>query len=118
MNNEPQCFSYNKLKLKHFVRANGFVQQCQSELFCSGVRMARFKSSLAARPVDAWLAPLQRVRGHVGDDDIERITTQLLFDILEVAQRNRGAAACRRLAKLMAELGWTAVRVRGLTRGG
>ena len=26
--------------------------------------------------------------------------------------------ACRRLAKLMAELGWMAVRVRGLTRGG
>jgi hypothetical protein len=30
----------------------------------------------------------------------------------------RGAGACRRSAKLMAELGWKAVRVRGLTRGG
>ena len=28
------------------------------------------------------------------------------------------AGTCRRLAKLMAELGWMAVRVRGLTRGG
>ena len=54
----------------------------------------------------------------VGDDGIERITKQLLFDILEVPQRSRGAGACRRLAKLMAELGWMAVRVRGLTRGG
>jgi hypothetical protein len=35
-----------------------------------------------------------------------------------VPQRNRGAGACRRLAKVMAELGWMAVRVRGLTRGG
>jgi hypothetical protein len=33
-------------------------------------------------------------------------------------QRSRTAGTCRRLAKLMAELGWTAVRVRDLTRGG
>ena len=31
---------------------------------------------------------------------------------------NRTAGTYRRLAKLMAELGWTAVRVRDLTRGG
>jgi len=37
---------------------------------------------------------------------------------VEIPQRSRGAGACRRLAKLMTELGWTAVRVRGLTRGG
>jgi hypothetical protein len=62
---------------------------------------------------------LARVRGKIGDDGIERITTQLLFDILEVPQRSRGAGACRRLARLMAaDLGWTAVRVRDLTRGG
>jgi hypothetical protein len=67
---------------------------------------------------DPWRPPLERVRGKVGDDGIERITTQLLFDTLQVSQRSRGAGACRRLAKLMAELGWTAVRVRGLTRGG
>jgi hypothetical protein len=61
---------------------------------------------------------VERLHGKVGDDGVERITTQLLFDILKVPQRSRGAGACRRLAKLMAELGWTAVRVRGLTRGG
>ena len=31
---------------------------------------------------------------------------------------NRTAGTYRRIAKLMAELGWTAVRVRDLTRGG
>ena len=51
------------------------------------------------------------------DDGIERITTQTVFDILEIPQRNRSASACRRLAKLMTEVGWIAVRVRGLTRG-
>jgi hypothetical protein len=76
------------------------------------------QAKLAARNADPWRLPLERVRGQIGDDGIERITTQLLFDILGVPQRSRGAGACRRLAKLMAELGWMAVRVRGLTRGG
>ena len=76
------------------------------------------QAKLAALTADPWRLPLERVRGKIGDDGIERITTQLLFDILEVPQRSRGAGACRRLAKLMAELGWMAGRVRGLTRGG
>jgi hypothetical protein len=38
--------------------------------------------------------------------------------MLEVPQRSRTAGTYRRLAKLMAELGWTAVRVRDRTRGG
>jgi hypothetical protein len=67
---------------------------------------------------DPWRLPLERLRGKIGDDGIERISTQWAFDVLDVPQRSRGAGACRRLAKLMAELGWTAVRVRGLTRGG
>jgi hypothetical protein len=66
---------------------------------------------------DPWLAPLQRVRGKIGDDGIERISTQTLFDYLEVRQPNRGAGACRHLASVMRGLGWSSVRVRGLTRG-
>jgi hypothetical protein len=85
--------------------------------FMGRLRRAEAKFA-AAEIVDPWRLTLERVRGKVGDDGIERITTQLLFDILEVPQRSRGAGACRRLAKLMAELSWTAVRVRGLTRGG
>jgi hypothetical protein len=76
------------------------------------------RAEIAARNGDPWRLPLERVRGKVGDDGIERVTTQRLFDALEVPQRSRGAGAGRRLAKLMVELGWTAVRVRDLTRGG
>ena len=76
------------------------------------------QAELAARNADPWRLCLERARGQVSDDGIERTTTQILFDILEVPQRSRGAGACRRLAKLMADLGWMAVRVRGLTRGG
>ena len=62
-------------------------------------------------PADPWLAPLQRVRGKVEFDGQERVSSQTLLDMLEVPQRGR-------TAKLMAALGWTAVRVRDLTRGG
>jgi hypothetical protein len=85
-------------------------------LFLEALRQAR--AELDAQNGDPWRLPLERLHGKIGDDGIERITTQLLFDILEVPQRSRGAGACRRLAKQMSELGWMAVRVRGLTRGG
>jgi hypothetical protein len=75
-------------------------------------------AELASHPADPWLAPLQRVRGKVEFDGLERVSSQALLDMLEVPQRSRTAGTFRRLAKLMAELGWTAVRVRDLTRGG
>jgi hypothetical protein len=58
------------------------------------------------------------VRGTTGFDGLERVSSQTLLDLLEVPQRSRTAGTYRRLAKLMAELGWSAVRVRDLTRGG
>ena len=67
---------------------------------------------------DPWLAPLQRVRGKLEFDGSERVSSQTILDMLEVPQRSRTAGTYRRLAKLMAELDWTAVRVRDLTRGG
>jgi hypothetical protein len=81
-------------------------------------KLRQTQAEVIAQNADPWRLPLERVRGKIGDDGIERITTQQLFDILEVPQRSRGAGACRRLAKLMADLAWMAVRVRGLTRGG
>jgi hypothetical protein len=69
-------------------------------------------------PADPWLAPLQRVRGKVEFDGLERISTQNLMDIIGVAQRDRTAGTYRHLARLMAELGWTALRVRDLNGRG
>jgi hypothetical protein len=78
----------------------------------------RIASTAVERPADPWLAPLQRVRGKVELDGQERVSSQTLLDVLEVPQRSRTAGTYRRMAKLMAGLGWTAVRVRDLTRGG
>src|SRR5438552_2001117 len=78
----------------------------------------REESLAISCPSDPWLAPLQRVRGKVDFDGLERVSSQTLLDMLEVPQRSRTVGTYRRLAKLMAALGWTAVRVRDLTRGG
>jgi hypothetical protein len=72
----------------------------------------RAAAAEAAKPVDPWRLRLERVRGTTGFDGLERISTQKLTDTLEVPQRQRTAGSYRHLASLMAELGWTAVRVR------
>jgi hypothetical protein len=76
------------------------------------------KAELTARNVDPWQLPLERVRGKTDYDGLERVSSQTLLDMLQVPQRSRRAPVYRRVAKLMAELGWTAVRVRDLTCGG
>jgi hypothetical protein len=73
----------------------------------------------SAESVDPWRLTLERVRGRIDFfDRLERFSSQTLLDLLEVPQRSRTAGTFRRLSKLMTELGWSAVRVRDLTRGG
>ena len=74
--------------------------------------------ALTAETADPWRLTLERVRGKVAFDGLERISSQTLLDLLEIPQRDRTAGTFRRLSRTMAELGWTAVRVRDLTRGG
>jgi hypothetical protein len=68
--------------------------------------------------VDPWRFPLERVVGKTDFDGLNRVSSQTLLDLLEIPQPSRRAPVYRRVAKLMAELGWTAIRVRDLTRGG
>jgi hypothetical protein len=76
-------------------------------------------AEIAAKNTDhPWKLRLQRVGGKQDYDGLERVSTQSLLDLLEVPQDRRNAGTYRILTKLMTELGWTAVRVRGLTRGG
>jgi len=81
-------------------------------------RMREAQAEMAARRADPWRLRLERLRGKVGDDNVERIGTQAIFDALEVPQRNRGAGACKRLARLMRELKWSPIKARGLNQRG
>jgi hypothetical protein len=65
-----------------------------------------------------WRLRLERVRGKIDYDGVERISTQNVFDYLEIPQKAPTAAACRRLAKIMRELGWTSIKARGMTQSG
>lgn len=67
---------------------------------------------------DPWRIRLEKLKGRVWEDQIERIASQAIFDHLDVAPRMRTAQACRRLAKIMTELGWTPIRARGLNHSG
>ena len=84
--------------------------------FVQALRERRTKAALATQ--DAWLLPLGRVRGKISGDGIERVSTQALFDLLDVPQRVRSAGACRRLANLMRQMGWSSIKARGLTQDG
>jgi hypothetical protein len=66
----------------------------------------RVESLAAEQPADLWLVLLQRVRGKVEFDGLERVSSQTLLDMLEVPQRSRTAGTYRRLGGIMAELGW------------
>ena len=86
------------------MRALSFRERCREEAD---------KSAAAAESVDPWRLTLERVRGKLDFfDRLERVSSQTLLDLLEVPQRQRTAGTYRRLAKVMAQLGWSAVRVR------
>jgi hypothetical protein len=81
-------------------------------------RLRREKSQMLARSADPWRLRLERARGKTSYDGVERLSTQDVFDLLEVPQRARTAGACRRLATLMRELGWTPIKTRCLGQSG
>src|SRR5262249_28322182 len=66
----------------------------------SNATIFRYPARKADQP---WKLRLERMRGKIDYDGLERS----LFGVLEVPQRSRTAGACRRLAAVMTELGWT-----------
>ena len=44
-------------------------------------KLKQGRDEMLARAVDPWHLRLERVRGKVGDDGIERVPTQTLFDV-------------------------------------
>jgi hypothetical protein len=79
--------------------------------------LEKAKAQAHAQAADAWSIRFERVKGKVSFDGIERVTTQALFDILDVPQRGRTSGACKRLAAVMRAQGWSPIKARGLTSG-
>lgn len=81
-------------------------------------RLEQARAEMLARDAEPWRLPLERLHGKDSGDGIERIATQAIFDVLEVPQVNRRAGACKRLARIMRELGWSPIKARGLNQAG
>jgi hypothetical protein len=81
-------------------------------------RLRESRDKVRKEAADPWRASLQGLKGKVWDDKVERIASMAVFDYLDVPQGMRTAQTCRRLAKIMTELGWTPIRARGLNRSG
>lgn len=62
---------------------------------------------------DPWLPVLRALKGHIGGDGVERISTYDVFEALEVPVRHRTGLTVR-LSRLMRGMGWTNIRAHGL----
>jgi hypothetical protein len=73
-------------------------------------------SARRANAEDPWTSALRKIKGNVGQDGIERISTTDVFDILELPMGARPAQTIR-LSRVMRQLGWKNIRARGLNPG-
>jgi hypothetical protein len=76
----------------------------------------RAEAARTSKAEDPWDATLRKLKGRIGHDGIERISTTDVFDALEVPMRARPSRTMR-LSQLMRRLGWTNIRARGLNPG-
>ena len=82
-----------------------------SELLRAGAEAAR-----NAAEEDPWEVKLRKLKGRIGHDGVERISTHDVFEILEIPMRHRPSATVR-LSRVMRRLGWQNIRARGLSPG-
>lgn len=82
-----------------------------SELLRLGAETAR-----NAAVEDPWERTLRRLKGRVGPDGVERVSTNDAFDFLEVPMQRRPSETIR-LSRVMRSLGWSNIRARGLNPG-
>ena len=82
-----------------------------SELLRAGAEAAR-----NAAVEDPWEPRLRKLKGRIGHDGVERISTHDVFDLLEVPMKRRPSETMR-LSRVMRRLGWSNIRARGLNPG-
>jgi hypothetical protein len=68
--------------------------------------------------MDPWLTPIESLKGELGRDGVERLSTVAVFDAIGIPPFERTPAAGSRLKALMERYGWAAVRQISLTPSG
>jgi len=79
-------------------------------------RLREAKSKI--EPFDRLTESLRSLNGCVGSDGIERISSEAVFEALEVPPFKRTPEAAKRIKLSMSKLGWTSVRARLVTSRG
>jgi hypothetical protein len=83
--------------------------------FVEQLRAARART---LKPSDPWTPALFTLKGNRGRDGVEWITTEAVFEFLDLPRLGRTPEAAKRLKRVMVELGWTPVRARAVTARG
>jgi hypothetical protein len=91
----------------------GMIADAARQSFIEHLRNTR-----QIKPSDPWNAALQKIKGQLGYDGLERISTDAVFEQLDLPRLKRTPEAAKRLRGLMLELGWTPVRARSVTSRG
>jgi hypothetical protein len=94
------------MSTSNIVSGRSFIQQLRDAA----------DSARRANAEDPWTAALRKIKGKVGQDGVERISTTDVFDTLEVPMGARPAQTVR-LSRVMRRLGWSNIRARGLNPG-
>lgn len=84
--------------------------------FLAQLRIIR--NELQARKSDPWQGRLAVLRGQKGSDGVERVSTEAVFDHLNLKPVQRTPEAGKRIKAVMCGLGWTWVRARHVTATG
>ena len=88
----------------------------RSDLSFSELLRASAEAGRNAGVEDPWEPALRRLKGRIGHDGVERVSTHDVFELLEVPMRRRPSETVR-LSRAMRRLGWTNIRARGLNPG-
>lgn len=93
----------SELPSSPLIRSRSFVERIRSAC----------EQQTRSECEDAWLPTLRTLRGRVGADGVERVSTYDVFEALEIPLRRRSSMTVR-LSRLMRSLGWANIRARGL----
>ena len=85
-----------------------------SKSFVERLRVTRQRIT----PSDPWIATLRNLRAQIGHDGVARVSTEAIFDQLDLSVLKRTPDAAKRLRGLMILDGWVPVRSRHVTSRG